>query len=251
MTNSQPISPISHSNGERVLVHSIFETIQGEGPFAGRRALFVRLAGCNLQCPGCDTEYTEGAKEYHFEDLACDVSSYFSPGDDGLVVITGGEPFRQNIAPFCKQIIAQGAHEDQNLHVQIETNGRIQPQYPDIINRLQDRRKLTIVVAPKTAHTAAFFEIGADAWKYVVSAGDVWKDGLPIRALGHPVKNAGRGGYIARPPAGYEGDIFIQPFDSGNEEENKLHLQEALRCVTDYPGRRRISLQVHKLLGME
>ena len=39
-------------------VHSIFYTIQGEGPFAGETAVFVRLAGCNLQCPLCDTDYT-------------------------------------------------------------------------------------------------------------------------------------------------------------------------------------------------
>ena len=51
--------PVLNETGLSLQVNSIFYTIQGEGPFAGRPAIFIRLAGCNLQCPGCDTEYTK------------------------------------------------------------------------------------------------------------------------------------------------------------------------------------------------
>ena len=77
-------------------VHSIFHTIQGEGPFAGTPAVFIRLAGCNLKCPGCDTEYTSKRKEMtvaQILDAIYEVSSITTK----LVVITGGEPFRQDL----------------------------------------------------------------------------------------------------------------------------------------------------------
>src|SRR6202012_6048960 len=57
MNEQKPIAADYNSDGT-VDVHSIFKTIQGEGPYCGERALFIRLYGCNLRCPGCDTEYT-------------------------------------------------------------------------------------------------------------------------------------------------------------------------------------------------
>src|SRR3954467_9071958 len=48
------------SDGNSLSIHSIFYTLQGEGPYSGCPAVFMRLAGCNLQCPGCDTDYTSG-----------------------------------------------------------------------------------------------------------------------------------------------------------------------------------------------
>ena len=57
LPNSQPIEKRSR-DADVLEVHSIFYTLQGEGPFCGSPAIFIRLAGCNLQCPGCDTDYT-------------------------------------------------------------------------------------------------------------------------------------------------------------------------------------------------
>jgi organic radical activating enzyme len=248
VANTQPISPRYVSPGTSLFVHSIFLTIQGEGPFVGRRALFVRLGGCNLQCPGCDTEYTEDAYWTEYDNIvqsACDV---FAPGfldDDGLVVITGGEPFRQNIAPLCNDLIECG------MQVQVETNGKLEPQDRQLISRMIESKDLHIVVAPKTATVNAYFKIPGfvAAWKFVVSHGAVDEtDGLPITALAHPMKKGQR---VARPAPTYRRDIYIQPFDCGDYRGNQRHLAEAVRCVTDFPGRRRISLQVHKLLGME
>jgi organic radical activating enzyme len=245
VANTQPISPRYVSPGTSLFVHSIFLTIQGEGPFVGRRALFVRLGGCNLQCPGCDTEYTEDAYWTEYDNIvqsACDV---FAPDFDGLVVITGGEPFRQNIALLCNDLIANG------IQVQVETNGKLEPQDPLLIARMIENKDLHIVVAPKTATVHKFFYTPgyAAAWKFVVSNGAIDEtDGLPTTALAHPMKKGQR---VARPAATYECDIYIQPFDCGDHSGNQRHLAEAVRCVTDFPGRRRISLQVHKLLGME
>ena len=74
-----------------MLIAEIFESIQGEGPFAGTPSLFVRTSGCNLRCSFCDTPYTswkpEG-KEHDWEEIATLVAA----GDTPHVVLTGGEP---------------------------------------------------------------------------------------------------------------------------------------------------------------
>ena len=36
----------------------IYKSLQGESSFAGLPCIFVRLAGCNLRCAWCDSEYT-------------------------------------------------------------------------------------------------------------------------------------------------------------------------------------------------
>ena len=64
IVNEQKPMPKNYHDGYTLNVHSRAETIQGEGPYAGCPAAFIRLAGCNLQCPRCDTEYTPG-KDTH------------------------------------------------------------------------------------------------------------------------------------------------------------------------------------------
>ena len=76
-------------------VHSIFYTIQGEGPLAGRPSVFVRLNDCNLQCPGCDTEYTDLRRSWDPYELAHYVRSKYLAPSEPLIVLTGGEPLRQ------------------------------------------------------------------------------------------------------------------------------------------------------------
>ena len=83
-------------------VHGIFPTMQGEGPYAGTRALFVRLAGCNLQCSYCDTDYTSQRERIDYETLVDKVISLWHPGE--LVVITGGH-FSRTASPIVKSVL--------------------------------------------------------------------------------------------------------------------------------------------------
>lgn len=95
----------------------IFYTLQGEGTFTGTPAVFVRLAGCNLACDFCDTDYS-----LKFVASVNDVVRRVreAGGDCPMVVITGGEPFAQS---ETLALIAALRADGRRVHV--ESNGTI------------------------------------------------------------------------------------------------------------------------------
>lgn len=212
-------------------LHSYFPTIQGEGPFCGERALFFRLHGCNLRCPGCDTEYTQQRSHVapaFFPNTARELNW---PGH-GLVVITGGEPFRQNIGPGIVKLLEAG------YRVQVETNGVLAPD-----GLPWDHPCFSVVCSPKTSRIHDTIWQNALAFKYVLRAGEVdAEDGLPTRALLH--KAAPK---VARPPAGAL--TFVQPMDEGEPAANALNLDAAIRSTMQFGHR--LQIQVHKHINME
>jgi 7-carboxy-7-deazaguanine synthase (Cx14CxxC type) len=113
-------------------VKEVFLTLQGEGVQAGRRAVFVRLAGCNLwtgreadrasaQCKFCDTDFVGtdgvGGGRYGAEDLADRVAATWDKGERRLVVVTGGEPLLQLDGALIDALHARG------FEIAVETNG--------------------------------------------------------------------------------------------------------------------------------
>jgi len=231
MSNTQPPEKFVPSDGTKLDVHSTFNTIQGEGPFSGYRAFFIRLAGCNLQCPGCDTEYTQGRAKVEISSIV--ERARMSPA--GLVVITGGEPFRQNIAPLVKALIAAGKL------VQIETNGTL-PQSPELPNV-----GCYVVCSPKTPSINQRLASRANAFKYVVDADNYdERDGLPTIVLGNQCRD---GAVVARPPVGAKIPVFIQPADVKDAEQNLRNNATAVRSCLE--TNRILQLQIHKLIGVE
>lgn len=215
-------------------VHSIFSTIQGEGPFCGRPAVFVRLAGCNLQCPGCDTEYTQNRERLNYGSILQNIEERLmsTSSNANLIVISGGEPFRQNIAPFCDFLI------ENDFDVQIETNGSM--QIPMELSQL-----VTVVCSPKTAklHPTALYR--ANAFKYVMKAGNMREeDGLPLQALDHRATP-----YIARPHKSFRGKIYLQPMDEQDAGYNADNVQAVLESAMKHNYT--VQLQIHKLLNVE
>ena len=96
-------------------VNEMFFSIQGESTFAGYPCIFVRLAGCNLKCTYCDTEYARDTGTWMSLEEICGKVSAF---DFHMVEITGGEPLLQHGTPaLVSRLLSEG------FTVLLETNG--------------------------------------------------------------------------------------------------------------------------------
>lgn len=125
-------------------IKEIFSTVQGEGYFAGRRAVFVRFAGCNYwsgresdreRGPGpcavwCDTDFVGGAKMTADEIVRA--AEEVDPYRARFVVFTGGEPGLQ----LDDALLAAFA----DWYFAVETNGSV---------RLPDHPRLWVTFSPK------------------------------------------------------------------------------------------------------
>lgn len=243
IANTQPTEkPFMHDKGMLELHHTFF-TLQGEGPFAGERSVFVRLTGCNLQCPGCDTEYTSQRQRVMPAYIVNEVNALCA--DNGvtggiLVVLTGGEPMRQNIARLVFELL-QAGHR-----VQIETNGVLPPS--DELELYVKNQDVTLVVSPKTWKINERTAKLADAFKYVLKHGDIdHSDGLPLHALGHKIPAMRNG--VARPPADWKGTIYVNPMDEQDEQRNMLNTDACMRSALRHGHR--MGVQLHKILNLE
>lgn len=114
--NTQPREKQHLASPDLLDVIDVWNTIQGEGPFAGCPATFVRLAGCNLKCTLCDTDYTSKRRVMSLLELVTWIRTLCA---SDLVVITGGEPFRQNVNKLVEVLLGYG------YKVQVETNGTL------------------------------------------------------------------------------------------------------------------------------
>jgi hypothetical protein len=140
--------------GDKLFVTSVFYTLQGEGPYRGEPAVFVRLAKCNLDCSFCDTFFDDGdwftiaeldtkinqVISDHFHGEVPVWAQFVQEGEftrkrNMVLVITGGEPMLQkNLVPFLEHM------QHRFVKTQIESNGTIVQDIPD---------STTLVVSPK------------------------------------------------------------------------------------------------------
>lgn len=239
MLNNQKPEPRAKGDGGVLDVHSIFYTIQGEGPFAGRTAVFIRLAGCNLQCPGCDTEYTQGRRSMSVSLIVGEVLCQWlnKTKRRPLIVITGGEPLRQPIGMLCDDLSRRG------YHIQIESNGVFGPD--GTLDYLLCVGKATLIISPKTTRVHPRSAELATAFKYVLDAGSIDpRDGLPVKALDHPASTG-----VARPPEGFQGEVYLNPFDAKNEMDNALNLSAVVQSCLKFGHR--CGIQLHKLINVD
>lgn len=221
MRGKNPIRPPEKGDGQMLQVKHIFPTLQGEGPFSGYPSVFLRLGGCNLACDFCDTNF-EDFTDMRLEEIVQRIQSLATDGSQKrirhLVVITGGEPFRQPIETLCNALIVDG------FQIQIETNGTLYRALPDAVD---------IICSPKNSGqgylpTREDLLARVTAFKYIVSAS-------------HPLYQQ-IGTDQGKP-------IYIQPMDEYDAKKNADNLKYAteLAMTSGY----RLSLQMHKIAGIE
>lgn len=118
-----------------------FRSFQGEGEFLGRSAYFIRLFGCPIHCPWCDSAGTwDGKNAKNVEKIdAGTLADAAAKARPECVVITGGEPTIHDLTPLCNAL-----HE-RNLRVHLETCGAFPIRgNPDWITLSPKRQKLPL-----------------------------------------------------------------------------------------------------------
>jgi len=107
-------------------VTEIFYSIEGEGIRQGYPCVFIRLAGCNLKCSYCDSEYSRHLSqgvEMSEEDILKEVLKYDCP----RVTITGGEPYLTLTDKLLDLFWDEAMDGSIDIEINIETNGSLNP----------------------------------------------------------------------------------------------------------------------------
>ena len=127
-----------------LIVNEIFYSIQGETTTAGFSSVFVRLAGCNLDCAYCDTRYARDiGTAMEMDAIILGIEKY--PSADH-VTVTGGEPMLQtSTLVLLKRIL------DRGWKCQMETNGSI--LLKDVPEKV---RKIVDVKTPSSGEADSF-----------------------------------------------------------------------------------------------
>jgi 7-carboxy-7-deazaguanine synthase (Cx14CxxC type) len=209
-------------------VKEIFLTLQGEGLNTGRRAVFLRFAGCNLwsgreedretaDCTFCDTDFVglngdAGGRYADSAALVARVSEIWcrgleEDGDTRFIVITGGEPMLQVDDALIEALHAAG------FEIAIETNGTL--PVPRSID--------WITVSPKSGTNVV--QRSGDELKIVWPQPGIDPDGMEVWDFRH---------------------FLVQPLDGPGGNDNRV---AAMKYVVEHPVWR-LSLQTHKLIGL-
>ena len=195
-------------------VKEIFYSIQGEGGRQGEASIFIRLAGCNLNCDFCDTDWKDG-KFMTIQEIKKEISQY--PSD--WIVWTGGEPTLQ----LTDLILAQFS----NYKHAIETNG----------TRPVPHRINYVACSPKEGvspdQLKELFPFGLSEFRYLIQEGD----SLPK---------------ISDLPYAYH--YYVSPAFTGDPNEkmelSKGNVKAAVDWVLENPEWK-LSLQIHKMIKIK
>lgn len=176
-------------------VNEIFYSLQGEGRWMGRPAVFVRMSGCNLKCPFCDTDF-RGYSEMSADDI---LSRCLEEGGEcRFIVLTGGEPSLQVDEQLISTLHQVG------YYLSMETNGT--HAIPEGID--------WVTCSPKVDFT----EGGEPAVKQV--------DELKLIFDGeHQISDHGIACTFR----------YLQPCDVGNDSRNYLILNECIKYIKAHP----------------
>ena len=212
-------------------VKEIFYTLQGEGKYTGRPAVFCRFAGCNLWtgsearrasslCTFCDTDFvgvdgTSGGRYASAEALVEVIEQHWPEGMPGhpLVVLTGGEPMLQ-----VDDALLHALH-DEGFEIAMETNGTI--AVPDAVD--------WVCVSPKGE--AELVQVSGNELKLVYPQHQAMPEQFAHLDFEH---------------------FYLQPLDTSyiaTSSDDGDYVQQAIEYCLLHP-QWSLSLQTHKLTGM-
>ena len=219
-------------------INEMFETIQGEGAHTGIPSVFVRLQGCPVGCPWCDTKHTWTLDTSHLIEAkdvlakSAESETHFETDAEGLlvlfeeegyvarhVVITGGEPCMYDLSVLTTLLHKQG------FTTQIETSGTYE---------VKCHADTWVTVSPKVNMKGGY--------KVLTSA--------LIRAneIKHPVAMEKHieelDALLARLPGDHDVSVCLQPI-------SQQARATALAVETCIQRNWRLSLQTHKFIGIE
>jgi len=187
-------------------------TVQGEGLLAGSLVDFIRLYGCPVRCPWCDTGYADGGTTLPHRTVS--VAALLAELRSPRVVISGGEPFiHPQLGALCAAILATGRQ------VSIETSGSFWQPVPEPV---------WVTLSPKE-HVNPRFPVRPECWARANEVKIVISDGSePAFYRAH-----------LRPGV----TVSLQP----EWEERHRTLPLALELLRNHPEYR-LSVQLHKYI---
>lgn len=199
-------------------VNETFLSLQGEGHFTGTPAFFLRLSGCNLQCPFCDTQH-QSFTEMSEEEIVREARRH----EVRHIVITGGEPALQ-----LTQSLVDKLHEA-GFFIQVETNGTL--PLPKGIDWVTCSPKDPLPTSPSMGRGLQIDELK------LLYTGDGTDPDSILESL---------------PLLGGDGEglrLYLQPLDTGDAERNRIILRDTIAYILQHP-KWSLSLQTHKMLGI-
>jgi len=217
--------------GELLPVNEVFQTMQGEGRYSGTPAIFIRLQGCPVGCPWCDTPYTwakDANKKVSFAQIlqktdATDetYANVFVPDlvaclpkTPQHVVITGGEPAQYDLRELTEGLIRK------RHTTQVETSGTFD---------LQVDTRTWVTVSPKLDMPG-----GLDVKPSVLKRANEIKHVVGKKSDVETLKSL-------LPSANPMALVYVQPL-SGSPKATNLCIEEA-GC-----NGWKVSIQTHRLL---
>jgi 7-carboxy-7-deazaguanine synthase len=218
-----------------VYLIEIYKSVQGESSHAGRPCIFVRLAGCNLRCSWCDSEYTfNGGHKLSEEQILTEIEKL---APVRLIEFTGGEPLLQEreLVPLMQRLLVLG------YELMMETSGeRPLDRVPPAVHKIVD------VKCPASGESGSFrasnleFLTQRDEVKFVIANREDYefaRDFIRRHAL------EARVGSVLLSPAFHK-----LPSTARSTENCLLDPRELVEWMLADGLEARLSLQIHKFI---
>lgn len=225
-------------------INEIFASIQGEGSQIGKRCVFVRFQGCNLNCPYCDTKEAiklDDSKSMRDIDISLEIGKY---EEINTVVFTGGEPLLYLDKDIMQSVKPQYfKNENKTYNVIIQTNGT------QDISKISKYLSLDdIICCDIKCNSSTFME------QFFIAYNNIYGDGyrvefkVPVDNIDTALSIDRQVGLLEKGIRGIGGiKIYVSPIISENE-----NIKETYKKFAELDLKHtKLNFQIHKLIGVK